>query len=86
LSAWPKDTPDIVNHKILNDYIQGIAKETGVDDLTLYNTSVQSVTKNQRVWKVLTKTLTDIGFDKLQFETREWVRKALRGRFFPLTE
>lgn len=52
LLPWPKETPPIVNHKVLKEYIQNISKTTGVDEFTRYNTRVIDLQKAEGKWNV----------------------------------
>ena len=52
LRAWPENTPDFVNHSVVNAYISDIAKSTGVDKRTIYDARVKRVYKNGEKWHV----------------------------------
>jgi hypothetical protein len=57
LNSWQDGTEEIVPHQIVKEYIQSTAVKTGVDDVTLYNTRVDSVTKQGHKWHIHTTTL-----------------------------
>ena len=74
LNAWPKDTQDYVKHTVLRDYIQETSKKTGVEEITAYNTSVESVHKVGDVWHVETITIpSDLGQVGSEPSQRHWV-------------
>ncbi|RNJ58819.1 hypothetical protein D7B24_004184 [Verticillium nonalfalfae] len=57
LSAWPESAGrDVVPHHLVNNYIQGLAQDFGVNAVTEFNTRVEEVIKpeGQSQWKVRT--------------------------------
>ncbi|KAI9738410.1 MAG: hypothetical protein M1834_008913 [Cirrosporium novae-zelandiae] len=57
VNSFPPKTPDYVNHKVLEEYIQDTAQKTGVDELILYNTNVDNAEKEDGKWWLSTSTL-----------------------------
>lgn len=59
LLQWPKGTPDHVTHHEIETYVQTLARTTGANDVTQYNTLVEEAVKNPstNLWTVKTKTL-----------------------------
>jgi len=57
LHEWPEGTEDYVNHRILKEYIQGIAKKTGVEDSTVFGAKVTKVEKEGKTWSLTYETL-----------------------------
>jgi len=58
LHDWPEGTEDYVNHRVLKDYIQGIAKKTGVEDSTVFGAKVTRVEKEGKIWSLTYETIT----------------------------
>ncbi|KAK5996397.1 Flavin-containing monooxygenase ustF2 [Cladobotryum mycophilum] len=56
LAPWPEGTEEIIRHEVVAKYVQGIAFDYGVDDVTKYNTRVEQVTKSPdgKTWLVRT--------------------------------
>ncbi|KAL9067903.1 MAG: hypothetical protein Q9157_006668 [Trypethelium eluteriae] len=79
LNRWPDGTEDFVSHATLKAYIQETSLKTGVDAITIYNTSVERVEAYTGGWKVRTITLDrdrDIALHKKCTE-RDWVFDAV---------
>ncbi|KAH7253367.1 hypothetical protein B0J15DRAFT_513588 [Fusarium solani] len=59
LKPWPKGTPENVSHWEIAKYLQNLSTENGLDEVTLYNTRVESATKSLdgSTWIVRTITL-----------------------------
>lgn len=76
INSWPDGTSDFVNHRVLNEYIQDTSRKTGVHSKTEYNTRVEKVFKNGKLWEVQTSTLSwsQKNFHKAE---RNWVRFRL---------
>ena len=73
INDWPTGTADIVNHRVLNAYIQDTSRKTGVHSRTHYRTRVEKVVKVGKCWKVHTSTLTR-DQDVVHKIDRDWVR------------
>ena len=78
LLSWPPDTPDFVNHRVLNTYIQEISRKTGVHEKTVYGTRVEKIEKREKegLWRVKTSCLRrskDEGGDLWSRVYRSWV-------------
>lgn len=54
LGAWPDGTEPFVNQKLVEQYIQGLAREHGVDAVTRYHTRVDEVRKapQETKWEI----------------------------------
>ncbi|KAK6828547.1 hypothetical protein PG987_011888 [Apiospora arundinis] len=76
LLDWPEGTEDFVSQDHLERYIQRLAKYTGTQEKTLYDTSVESVykTPGSLQWTVHTRTLAPSGpgNNNFQFVGRTW--------------
>ena len=70
LNSWKPGTPQTVRHNVLAEYIQDTSSKTGVDEITLYNTKVEHVSKEHGKWKLRASTL-DPG--KNENTTKDWV-------------
>ena len=59
LGPWPKDTEDITGHANVQRYLQGLSKEFGVDDATIFHTRVEDAEKSDdgSQWNLRTITL-----------------------------
>ncbi|KAG5806748.1 hypothetical protein H9Q74_008548 [Fusarium xylarioides] len=59
LGPWPKGTEDITGHGNIQSYLQGLSKEFGVDDVTVFHTRVEDVRKSddETHWNIRTITL-----------------------------
>ena len=80
LNSWPNGTEDYVNHRVLNEYIQDTSGRTGVHSRTHYDTRVEKVFKNGKVWKVQTSTLVKDQDSAYRIE-RNWVRLLLLSQY-----
>ncbi|KAM0272296.1 hypothetical protein ACHAQH_008721, partial [Verticillium albo-atrum] len=63
LSAWPESAGrDIVAHHVVKSYVQGLARDFGVDAVTEFNTRVEEVIKPEgaRQWRVRTLRLENV--------------------------
>lgn len=58
-NAWKPDTPGIVRHHVLAEYIQDTAFKRDLDDITQFNTRVDLVEKVGLIWQVKTTTLSN---------------------------
>ncbi|PKX90521.1 monooxygenase [Aspergillus novofumigatus IBT 16806] len=52
LRPWPENTPDFVNHRVVNQYIRDIAQSTGVDERAIYSAQVKRIYKSGTKWHV----------------------------------
>ncbi|SPJ73697.1 related to monooxygenase [Fusarium torulosum] len=59
LGSWPEGTEDITGHANIQSYLQGLSKQHGVDDATVFQTRVEEVTKSDddNYWNLRTITL-----------------------------
>ncbi|KAF9771230.1 hypothetical protein IL306_011148 [Fusarium sp. DS 682] len=59
LAPWPKGTEDITGHATIQDYLQSLSKEFGVDIATVFHTRVEDVKKSndESHWNLRTITL-----------------------------
>ena len=71
LLPWPEGTEDFVSRKILEEYIQRIVVEHGVDAVTEYRTRVEEVRKERAQWNVRTTTLQK-GLSGIRLIERRW--------------
>lgn len=79
LLQWPEGTPDHVTHKEIEAYIQELARRTGAQDVTLYNTRVEEAIKtpeNGR-WSLRSRTLHKDEQGKISFEDKDWTFDAV---------
>ncbi|KAK7736188.1 hypothetical protein SLS53_007217 [Cytospora paraplurivora] len=76
LLKWPEGTPEHVTHHDIEAYVQRLSRETGAQDVTLFDTRVEEAVKNGDKWSVRTKTLyhNDDGFT---LEEKQWTFDAL---------
>lgn len=72
LLPFPDGTPDYVNHSVLCQYIQDIAKSSGIHERTIFKTRVESVTKTDGVWHLRTSTF--VYNESSDLVERNWVR------------
>lgn len=85
LLNWPQGTPEHVTHREIEQYVQRLAQETGVHDVTLYGTRVEEAAKqpqgSSRKWHVRTKTIIPTenahGGSQVDFEDKDWSFDAL---------
>ncbi|KAK7224873.1 hypothetical protein V2G26_012876 [Clonostachys chloroleuca] len=63
LKSWPEDTPNLVPHSAVKDFLKELSAESGVAQVTEYWTRVESAVKNEdgQGWRLLTKTLVTDG-------------------------
>ncbi len=54
---WPEGTPDYVNVRVKQEYIQSYAEHFGVVPLIRFNTRVEKLEKVDNVWRVISTTL-----------------------------
>ena len=73
LLSWPEGTEDIVSQKVLEEYIQGIAAENGVNAIAQYHTRVENVRKQQNEWIVRTTSLQKNESGGRRLCERHWV-------------
>jgi MFS transporter, ACS family, pantothenate transporter len=52
LSAWPDGTADYVNHRVMKEYIQEVAKKTRVDEIVVYGARVTRLDRDGSGWLV----------------------------------
>ncbi|MCJ1308192.1 hypothetical protein MMC25_001844 [Agyrium rufum] len=55
---WKPGTPDFVGHRVILEYIQGIASSKSLLDAIQFRTRVDLVTKKSGIWTVKTSALT----------------------------
>ncbi len=72
LGSWPPGTEDFTTQNILEEYIQGIAEEHGVNAVTQYHTRVEEVRKQQDRWVVRTTTLRKDSSSGRRLMERRW--------------
>ena len=61
---WPEGTPDYVNVRVKQNYIQSYSKAFGVEELTRYNTRVEKLEKEGNIWKVQSTLTREEGNDR----------------------
>lgn len=73
LLKWPEGTPDFVSQDSIDKYIQDLSVYTGVHEHVLFDTTVDSVSKDpdSGKWMVRTRTLRKTGSD-YEFLGRTW--------------
>lgn len=76
INSWPDGTPDFVNHRVLNAYIQDTSRKTGVHERTLYGTRVEDISKRGSVWKVRASTLAQ-NSGTTKTSERDWVGNTI---------
>lgn len=77
LQSWPEGTEDFVSQRVLEEYIQTIAKVHGVSAITQYHTRVEEVRKHDDEWIVRTTALqkgSSVGTHLLE---RRWTFDAI---------
>lgn len=68
--SWPAGTPDFVNVRVIETYLQDYTETFDLESLIRYDTSVEEVKKNGARWKVTSTTLTTTGLDRGKKTTR----------------
>ena len=78
LGPWPKDTEDITGHANIQSYLQGLSKQFGVDDATVFHTRVEDAKKSDdgRQWHLRTITLLK-GDGQPNLIERNWAFDAI---------
>ncbi|KAF4952431.1 hypothetical protein FSARC_12648 [Fusarium sarcochroum] len=78
LGPWPKDTEDITGHANIQSYLQGLSKQFGVDDATVFHTRVEDAKKSEdrSHWKLRTITLLK-GDGQPKLAERNWAFDAV---------
>ena len=85
LNAWPEGTPDFVNHRALEKYIQDTSRKTGVDGVTVYGARVTDVRKYGSKWKVTWSTASeDPQSGKVEVKFNTAVRELCFSRLGPV--
>lgn len=77
LLQWPEGTPEFVTHREIEAYVQTLARETGAQDVIVYNTSVEEAVKENGTWRVRSRTLGKTDEGQISFEDKDWVFDAL---------
>lgn len=77
LGQWPPETGDFTTQNVLEEYIQGIAEEHGVNTVTQYQTRVEEVRKQENHWIVRTITLQAKSSSGRRLKERRWVFDAV---------
>lgn len=74
LLQWPKGTPDHTTHNEIEKYVQTLAHETGVQEVTLYNTRVEEVIKKPETgsWSLRSSTLHKNEHGEIVFKEKHW--------------
>lgn len=70
LNSWKPGTAQNSKHNVLAEYIQDTSSKAGVDDVTLYNTKVEHLSKAHGKWNIQTSFL-DVGNSMIT--TKDWV-------------
>lgn len=81
LNEWPPGTPDFVNHRVLEKYIQDTSRKSHVDQVTRYGARVTSVRKDGAAWHITWSTLTK---DPVSGNLREKFEDAVRSSWTQL--
>ncbi|KAI1061407.1 hypothetical protein LB507_011214 [Fusarium sp. FIESC RH6] len=78
LGPWPKNTEDITGHANIRSYLQGLSKEFGVDDATVFHTRVEDAKKSDdgSQWNLRTITLLK-GDGQPELVERNWAFDAI---------
>lgn len=78
LGDYPEGTEDFVSQKLLEKYIQDLSRDTGVDQVTLYNTRVEDINKDtgSETWTVRTLVL-EHSSHRPRFREQSWVFDAV---------
>jgi thioredoxin reductase len=78
LGPWPKGTEDITSHVNIQNYLQGLSKEHGVDNVTIFNTRVEDAKKSEDGSHWAIRTITHLkGDGQPRFLERNWKFDAL---------
>ena len=78
LLPWPHGIGDFVNQRYLEEYIQDISRETGVQGCTLYRTRVEKVRKVGDSWQISTISLVRRSPKEQPFlQERHWIFDAI---------
>lgn len=79
LLQWPEGTPDHVTHKEIETYVQELARKTGAQDVTLYNTRVEEAIKRPDTgrWSLRSRSLKRLENGKITFEEKNWTFDAV---------
>jgi len=85
INSWKPNTPPIVNHRIIKDYIQDTATKYNIPDCTLYKTRVDRASKIQNIWQIQTTTLTGRGSEAKK-KSKHWVCSDLLHYWIQLTQ
>ncbi|KAF4985993.1 hypothetical protein FDECE_16185 [Fusarium decemcellulare] len=73
LGPWPEGTEDITGHANIQSYLQGLSRQYGVDDATLFHTRVEEAKKSEdgNHWDI--RTITHLkGDGEPRFLERNW--------------
>ncbi|KAF4449038.1 hypothetical protein F53441_7688 [Fusarium austroafricanum] len=78
LSPWPNGTEDITGHATIQSYLQGLSKQFGVDDATVFHTRVEQAYKSEdgSHWSLRTLTLLK-GDGQPRLIERNWTFDAV---------
>ncbi|KAI0128012.1 hypothetical protein BJ170DRAFT_398772 [Xylariales sp. AK1849] len=73
LMDWPEETPEFVSQDLIEKYVQDLAVHTGVQEKVLYDTNVETVSKDRErpKWVARTRTLRKTGAD-YEYLGRQW--------------
>jgi len=79
LASWPAGTGEITTQDNIEHYVQSLAAENGVDEVTYYNTRVEEVRKapDGSHWTVRTLSLKVSDQDVQQVIEKTWVFDAI---------
>jgi thioredoxin reductase len=77
LGSWPPGTEDFVTQNVLEEYIQSIAEQHGVNAVTQYRTRVEEVRKHEDQWVVRTTTLQKTATSGRRLAERRWTFDAV---------
>ena len=66
---WPPGTEEFASHRIIKEYLQGIADRSRADEF-FYNTKVERLWKEEGKWQVKSKTLTESPYGELRVTER----------------
>ena len=61
VNSWKPDTPSIVNHSVLKEYIHDTAFKLGVSSSTLYDTRGELIMNVGNRWLVESSTILRLG-------------------------
>ncbi|KAK0702407.1 hypothetical protein B0H67DRAFT_650441 [Lasiosphaeris hirsuta] len=76
LASYPSNEPDLGRWTTILEYIRGIARDSGVDAVTVYRTRVEEVKKGPVSWTIRTLTL-DGAEGTNRWTERGWVFDAV---------